>query len=181
MTELSKLWVRPWRQEDISSIINYFLNASEAYIRGMGADPSRLPPYDKWYDSLAREIRLEPRDQGYYYVIWMLGDRSVGHTNVNLIEYGQKAHMHLHLWEADSRRSGLGTSFIIRSIPLFFERFDLAYLISEPYADNPAPHKTLARAGFTFVQQYNTIPGPINFRQDVRRYRIDKSDLNDLC
>ena len=107
----------------------------------------------------------------------MIDDLAVGHSNVNFIEYGHKAHMHLHLWKSQRRRAGMGTAFVKKCIPVFFERFDLRYLICEPYAENPAPNKTLPKAGFTFVKEYNTIPGPLNFRQDVRRYRIDRKDV----
>jgi len=178
VTDHSDLSVRPWQDGDIPSVINYFLDASEAYIRGLGADPEKLPIYDKWYEALSKEVELSASEQSYFYTIWMLGEQPVGHCNVNFIEYGQKAHMHLHLWKTDTRRSGLGTSFVKKSVPLFFDRFDLKLLICEPYAENPAPNKTLPRAGFSFVKKYHTTPGPINFPQDVCRYRIDKKDVN---
>jgi len=143
----------------------------------MGADPDKLPNYHSWHESLSKEVYLKASEQGYFYTIWMLGDQPVGHCNVNYIEYGLKANMHLHLWQNDTRRSGLGTSFVAMSVPLFFERFKLEFLICEPYTHNPAANKTLPKAGFSFVKKYKTTPGPINFQQDVCQFRIDKKDV----
>lgn len=166
--------VRPWHKDDIPYIINYFLEADEEYIKAMGADPDKLPSFDSWSKSLNREINLPPEAQQYFYMIWMLDDLAVGHCNVNYIRYGHRANMHLHLWQSDKRRSGLGATFVGLSIPNFFKRFDLQELYCEPYAENPAPNKTLPKVGFEFVKRYNCTPGPINFQQDVCQYRILK-------
>jgi len=75
--------------------------------------------------------------------------------------------MHLHLWNKDVRKKGYGTRFVKLSLPYFFGNYQLKKLFCEPYALNPAPNKTLEKAGFEFIKEYTTIPGFINFEQPV--------------
>jgi len=56
---------------------------------------------------------------------------------------------------------------------VFLRRFGLQRLYCEPYAENPAPNRVLAKAGFRFVKRYRTISGLINSEQDVNRYLIE--------
>jgi hypothetical protein len=45
-------------------------------------------------------------------------------------------------------------------------------LYCEPYALNPAPNKTLEKLGFKFLKTYTTIPGWINFEQEVNLWEL---------
>ena len=56
------------------------------------------------------------------------------------------------------------------TIPCYFKNLQLKKLICEPYALNPAPHKTLEKLGFQFEKEYVTVPGSINFEQPVKRW-----------
>ena len=49
--------------------------------------------------------------------------------------------MHLHIWKKDRRRSGYGINLLKKTIPYYFENFEIEKLICEPYALNPAPTK----------------------------------------
>jgi len=73
--------------------------------------------------------------------------------------------MHLHLWNAASRKKGIGSQLVKMSLKYFFENLKLKRLFCEPYALNPAPNKTLEKTGFDFVKEYITIPGAFNFEQ----------------
>ena len=97
--------------------------------------------------------------------------------HVNQLLYGERAFVHLHLWDAGARRAGLGTALLRRSVPVFFQRFALQSLYGEPYAANPAPNRVLTRVGFRFLERYRTTPGLINFEQQVNRYVIERSAL----
>ena len=103
-----------------------------------------------------------------------------GHCNVNPITFGKEATMHLHLWNAENRKKGLGTSMVLQSLPLFFNRLQLETLWCEPYALNPAPNKTLSKLGFEFVKKYRTVPGSLNFEQEVNRYQLTKEKFKTL-
>jgi RimJ/RimL family protein N-acetyltransferase len=46
-----------------------------------------------------------------------------------------------------------------KSVPYFFEKLKLKVLYCEPYANNPAPNKTLFKIGSNFEKKYRTIPG----------------------
>jgi len=170
-----KLAVRPWVTDDIPNIINYFLKADDDFVRGMGANSDRFPSFSKWKAALEHEIKQPPIDQGYYYMIWLIDGVAVGHCNVNMITYSQQANMHLHLWRKSKRQKGMGVRFVQLCIPYFFKRFELQTLLCEPYALNPAPNKTLPKAGFTFVKRYRCTPGPINFEQEVSRFEMSSS------
>ena len=41
------------------------------------------------------------------------------------------------------------------------------------YAENPGPNRTLAKLGFRLIKRYRTVPGIINFEQEVNRYVMD--------
>jgi [ribosomal protein S5]-alanine N-acetyltransferase len=108
-----------------------------------------------------------------FYVCWHLDGAPVGHSNVNRLQYGHQAFVHLHLWQAVRRREGLGLMLFRMSIEQYVSRLRLQFIFCEPYAANPAPNRVLQKAGFRFVRTYRTTPGPLNFEQDVNRWELD--------
>lgn len=166
--------IRELKSNDIDPIIHYFLKADHDFLKGMGVEPQKLPPYDDWRRRLLEDLDRSISQKQSYYLIWELEGYPVGHSNINKIVFGKKAYMHLHLWKSQERQRGNGTSFIRESICKYFEAFELQNLFCEPYAMNPAPNKTLAKAGFEFVKQYDTTPGWINFHQTVNRWVLSK-------
>ncbi len=169
--------VRPMNKEKIPLMVDYFLNSSSDFLRGMGADPTKLPERNSWIQKLEHDFSKNKKSKEYFYIIWLENGRPIGHTNINKIEYGKKALMHLHLWENTSRQKGIGSMLLKKSIPLFFNLFELEKLICEPFAENIAPNKTLLKVGFTFIKSYETTPGPINLFQRVNRYEFLKEQL----
>ena len=158
-------------------MVEYFLTADEPFLRGMGVDPDKLPERGAWLERLLPDLLRPDAQKQAFYLGWDYRGRRVGHCNVNQLLYGERAFTHLHLWDAGARRAGLGTEFLRRSVPLFFQRFALQRLYCEPYAANPAPNRVLSKAGFRFLERYRTTPGLINFEQEVNRYVIDRSAL----
>ena len=47
-----------------------------------------------------------------YYIIWLLNNQAIGHSNTNSIRFGESATMHLHIWHNKTRKTGLGMSSI---------------------------------------------------------------------
>lgn len=172
--------VREITHEDIPLLTQYWADASPAYLRGMGVDVAKRPTKEGMYQFLQKQIESPYQTKEAYALIWLLDSEAIGHTNVNKILYGKEAYMHLHVWKPELRRQGMGTALVRKSIPFFFENLQLSDLYCEPYALNPAPHKTIEKVGFEFVKSYLTIPGPINFEQEVLRWHLSKERYKTL-
>lgn len=175
-----KLSVREFKASDIENIVDYFFYAEKDFLKGMGAEKDKLPKREKWIQNLQTELVKPYNEKGYYYIIWLLNNTPIGHSNVNHISFGESATMHLHLWKSEKRKSGLGLKFLKMTIPLYFEKFELKKLICEPYSENIAPNKTMKKIGFNFIRTYETIPGMINFQQKVNRYELTKEQLSNI-
>ena len=166
--------VRECEIGEIDLVINYFLEADDAFLRGMGVEPSKMPTAVQWRQLVVDDRERPLQERQHYYLLWELDGLPVGHSNINAISYGQEAKMHLHLWQPQTRRSGNGTFFVRESIARYFEKFKLQRIICEPYALNPAPNRTLAKGGFEFIKRYETIPGWIAFEQEVNRWEMSR-------
>ena len=175
-----KAEIREFVESDVEKIVNYFLDAESDFLKGMGADKSKLPNRKKWIKNLQSELAKPYREKDYYYIIWLLDGNPVGHSNVNHINFGESATMHLHLWKNRMRKSGLGLEFLKETIPLYFEKLELKKMICEPYSENIAPNRALKKIGFDLIRTYETIPGPINFKQKVNRYELTKEQLKKI-
>jgi RimJ/RimL family protein N-acetyltransferase len=171
----ARLQVKPFSsRSDYERVVDYFLRADEAFLRGMGVDPDRLPERNIWLNRLLPDLTRADSQKQTFYLGWDDRGTRVGHCNVNQLVYGDQAYLHLHLWDPGHRRAGLGTEFLRRSVRVFFQRLALQRLYCEPYADNPAPNRILVKVGFRFIKRYRTTPGLINFAQEVNHYVIDR-------
>jgi len=173
MTQPAIRNIRPLAIDDIPLITTYFHQLGEKGLLGMGVQPSKLPEVEEWNKLIAEDLTQPVELRQFYYLIWELDGISVGHANINKIVYGDHAFMHLHLWRPTDRRAGHGTKFVRETLPMFATKFRLTQLFSEPFAGNPAPNKTLPKAGFKLVRTYETIPGWINYHQTVNRWQWD--------
>ena len=140
----------------------------------MGADKKLMPSKEYFSQALAEQIQSSYEEKKSYAIIWCANGLPCGHSNVNKIEFGNHAYMHLHLWNNTYRQNGMGAVFVKMTLPYFFSNLKLQKLFCEPYALNIAPNKTLERVGFDFIKQYITTPGAINFEQQVNLWEIRK-------
>jgi len=175
-----KLTVREIQANEIEKIVDYFINADTEFLKGMGADKSKLPKKKEWIEKLESEFKKSNTEKGFYYIIWLFDNEAIGHSNINNIGFGKSATMHLHLWNNDKRKSGLGLDFLRLTIPYYFRNFGLEKLICEPSSENISPNKVLKNLGFELVRTYDTTPGWINFHQTVNRYELKKEQLETL-
>lgn len=175
-----KLTVREIQANEIEKIVDYFVNADAEFLKEMGADKSKLPKKKEWIEKLESEFIKSNAEKEYYYIIWLFDNQAIGHSNINNIEFGKSATMHLHLWNNDTRKSGLGLNFLRLTIPYYFRNFELERLICEPFSKNIAPNKVLKNLDFELVRTYDTTPGSINFRQTVNRYEFKKKQLREI-
>ncbi|MEO1033517.1 MAG: GNAT family protein [Bacteroidota bacterium] len=174
------LKIRDIQPSDSEKLIDYFLNASPTFLKNMGADQSKLPKREKWLKKLKHEAHKEDKQKKSFYVIWLLDDEPIGHSNINDIEFGVSGEMHLHMWKVDKRRSGLGFKFLQLSIREYFKRFKLKTIICEPNSENKAPNKTLTKLGFKFIKRYETKPSAIALFQTVNHYELDRNDFQGI-
>lgn len=174
MNEKHTITVREMIGEDANRIADYWLGSEKEFLIGMGVDLKKIPTREALTSMLHEQVELPDDRKSSFAMIAEIDGKPAGHCNVNQIEYGKQATMHLHLWESNSRRAGLGTKMIRLSLPVFFDRLKLETIWCEPYAENPAPNRTLRKVGFEFVKKYVTIPGSLNFEQEVNRYRLTR-------
>jgi RimJ/RimL family protein N-acetyltransferase len=174
------LSVRELQKEDIDAITNYWLGADPVFLKGMGVDMNKIPGRDEWEKMLLEQLSQSYKEKKSYCIIWQGDDKPVGHSNINKIIFGEEAYMHLHIWYDDIRKKGYGTPLIKMTLPWFFEKYKLKKLYCEPYALNPAPDKTLEKAGFEFVKEYITTPGWLNFEQPVKLWVISYDRFKEM-
>ena len=173
MKEVEEIEVRPFSgPEEYELMLDYFYEADDSFLRGMGVDPLKLPERNKWLDALLADHEKPDSERDRFYLVWIFRGRRVGHSSINKIVVGTEAFIHLHLWDPQLRRAGLGTEFVRRSANFYFERFNLKKLVCEPSAENPGPNRVLEKLGFAFIRRYRTAPGVIAYEQDVNRYEL---------
>lgn len=177
---MMELNVRKLRGTDISLISNYWLESSDEHLISMGVDLNKLPTAKDFIDILNQQLNLEDKRKQSYALIWEIDGKPIGHSNVNKIVYGKEAYMHLHLWNQINRKSGFGLELVKLSVLHFFKALELEKIISEPYALNRAPNKTLKKAGFVLERNYTTVPGTINFSQEVSRWVLTKERFDTI-
>jgi RimJ/RimL family protein N-acetyltransferase len=173
MQRVEEIEVRPFSsREEYELMLDYFYKADDAFLRGMGVDRKKLPERDEWLDALLIDHEKPDNERDRFYLVWIFRERRVGHSSINQIVPGTEAFIHLHLWDRQLRRIGLGTEFVRRSANFYFDRFNLKKLVCEPWAENLAPNRVLEKLGFVFVRRYRTTPGVIAYEQEVNRYEL---------
>jgi RimJ/RimL family protein N-acetyltransferase len=178
MDEIRELEVRPFStREEYEGMVDYFLGGGDDFLIGMGVERALLPTREGWLRDLLADHERPDEQKDRLYVAWYYLGGQIGHSSVNRIRVGDDAFFHLHMWRSDLRKSGLGLQLCRESIRMYFDRLWLQRLWCEPYAENPAPNRTLPKLGFRFVKRYRTVPGSINFEQDVNLYCLEKNQL----
>ena len=172
--------VREIEHKDIDSIANYWLQSDPEFLTGMGVDLKKLPTREQLTTMLTNQINATIKEKMSYALIWEIDGKPCGHSNINEIAFGETAKMHLHLWFPEKRKKGMGSELVKKSLPHYFEKFELKELLCEPYALNPAPNKTLKNIGFDFIKQYTTTPGSLNFEQEVMQWKMTKEKFKSL-
>ncbi len=175
MKNNKSLSVREIQNRDIDLIANYWIDAEPKFLVGLGVDLTKLVTRGELQKALTEQLNVPIHEKKSYTLIWEIEGKQVGHSNINKIEFGGKAFIHFHLWNSEIRQKGIGTEFIIKSLPCFFDNLNLKQLFCEPYALNPAPNKTLEKIGFKFERQYSTIPGGQNFKQEVKLWKLTRN------
>lgn len=172
-----RISVRIMTKNDVPYIVNYWQSASKDYLLTMGAMIEKIPSKETMSLFLEGQVRLSDDKKESFCAIWLLDNEPIGHCNVNTITYGKQATMHLHAWNSLERNRGYGVQFVKLSLKYFFKQLKLEKVVCEPYALNDAPNRTLQKAGFSFVKEYITIPGSLNFEQSVKQWSLTREDF----
>jgi len=177
---MNSLSVRELSESDIPLIIRYWLESSPDFLTNMGVDLSKMPSREQWEQSLMEQLSQSIPEKQSYCIIWELDGVPVGHSNINKIQLGEAACMHLHIWKEDARQKGIGTELVKMTLPFFFENYRLKTLFCEPYALNPAPNRTLEKIGFELLKTHITTPGWLNFEQSVNLWALTSTQYQQL-
>ncbi len=94
------LSVREIKESDFKYLVDYFLCADKDFLKGLGVDITKLPKREEWLKLLENESIQKYQDKKFFYIIWLLDNRPIGHSNINAVFFGEDAYMHLHLWDA---------------------------------------------------------------------------------
>lgn len=164
----------------LENIVDYWTTSNDAHLNAMGVDLNKVPSRASLWQMIGSQIGSPDEEKKSLAFVAYMNNEPIGHCNVNRIQFGEEAYMHLHIWKEEHRRKGLGSHMVKASIPLFFERLKLKRLYCEPYSKNEAPNKALIKLGFKYKKSHRTIPGSINFEQEVNTYTLKKSDLLQL-
>ena len=167
----------PLEEKYLIALSEYWSNLTSVELKAMGVDESKLPSKSEFIALLSHQLKLPMPEKKAFAMIGLLDGKAIGHCNLNPIHYGDHAKFHLHLWNHEHRGKGFGSKMVKQSLPHFFKLFKLNYIVSEPYANNPAPNRTLKKVGFKFVKLHKTFPGTINFEQEVKRWEIKQNDI----
>lgn len=180
MNENKSLIIREMVKDDIEHFVKYWLESSTEHLEGMGVDIMKRPTKEQIEKLITDQLGVPMKNRKSYFLTWLVNNKPIGCSNVNQIEYGNKAFMHLHLWQTENRQRGIGTVFIKKSLPYFFENLNLKELFCEPYSLNPAPNKLVEKIGFEFIKKYLTIPGASNFEQNVNQWKLTRKKYEEI-
>jgi RimJ/RimL family protein N-acetyltransferase len=168
--------VRPMRLEEVGIRIDYFHDASDEYLRQLGADRARMPARDAWRAHYEADFARPLAERETYNLIWEVDGRAIGFSSVDHIEFGEEAFMHLHIIEAPERGRGLGTELVRLSAAEYFRALELRRLYCQPNAFNVAPNRALQQAGFRYVFTKEMQPSMLNFPQPITRWVLERPD-----
>jgi RimJ/RimL family protein N-acetyltransferase len=164
--------VRPMNLDDVDRRIAYFHDSSDDFLLQLGVDRLLLPEREDWKETYRLDFERPVEERQGYGVMWLVDNEVVGWSNVDQIDFGRQAFMHLHIADPNDRASGFGAHFVILAVRHFFQVLGLERLYCEPNAFNVAPNRTLQRAGFRYEFSHMATPGQLNFEQPTTRWVI---------
>lgn len=106
------LSVKEIEGKDIEPLLDYWFTASDEFLLGMGVDLTKMPTRGEFKKMLMQQLEQDYPEKQSYCIIWQANGKSIGHSNVGKITYGEEAYMHLHLWKTDVRKKGVGTELV---------------------------------------------------------------------
>jgi len=168
-----KLAIRPLRRSDVPHLVDYWTKAKRPDLERMAVDPAKVPSAETLRGQLEALVDAPQDSTKSFYLVWLVEGRPVGYSSLKNIAHGDRAEMHLHMWDPDVRGQGYGATLFCQSALEFYERFGLAQIICEPSRGNPMPNAMLRRIGFALVGMRVGASSDLSAVTDLNTYRID--------
>ncbi len=111
---------RPMLSAEADLIIDYFHNATRAFLQSLGVDQMKLPSRETWRAHYDREFALPIEQRRSFLVLWTLDAAPIGFSTADKIVIGEQAFMHLHIFDSGRRQQGHGAALVRQTArPLF--------------------------------------------------------------
>lgn len=169
--------VRKATVKDYKLIAEYWHNQDFLSAFNQGIDIDKIPEMEVIINLLINQEALAREQKNTFVLMWELSGNPIGYTNITPIIYGNTANVHFHIWDNSLLKRGYGKEFLQRSLPIFFENFELKSLGAEVYQLNKAPQNLLIKLGFKLIDEYATTPGDWSFYQNINKYILTKEEL----
>jgi len=117
-----ELRVRPWTQDDIPEIVQYWTTIRNVDADRMGCDLSRFPAPEQYKRILEEQLDAPHETASAFYSMWVVNGDTIGFASLKNIRFGIRGEMHLHIWNAKERGKGIGGRLFCLSAIDFFER-----------------------------------------------------------
>ena len=174
MTQHKLLINRELTLKDVPLITSYWQSLTSDDIKRMYIDLTKLNFGEELAMRLSKTVDTPPSERQYDPLIWEIDTQAVGVTNLNNIERGEQANIHLHIFSKLNRGKGFGRCLFMLSVQKYLVRHRLKRVICEPASSNPDPNGLMRSLGIPVVRTYVTkTPSPICFDHEVNRYEID--------
>jgi RimJ/RimL family protein N-acetyltransferase len=166
---------RELKVQDIPLIVGYWQSLAPDDITRMYIDAAKLHSSDEMEARLLKVLETPPAERQADPLLWEVNQKTVGFTNLNNIERGEQASIHLHMFNAQNRGKGYGRRLFMLSVQKYLRRHQLKKVICEPAATNAGPNGLMRALGFPIERTYLTkTPSAICFEHEVNRYEIDQ-------
>ena len=73
--------------KEYERMVDYFLNADDSFLNGMGVARSLLPTRETWLQDLWADHQLPDHQKDRLYVGWFYNGEQIGHSSVNKIDH----------------------------------------------------------------------------------------------
>ncbi len=168
----AKLSVRPLQSQDIPSIANYWLEASDDDLTRMGCDTKKVRTLKSFEENLAEILNTPLEKAKTDYSIWCVDGKAVGFSSLKNIKYKESGDMHLHIWDSSLRGKGYGPVLFCLSAVTFYHQYQLKKIICEPKSSNPLPNRMLQKIGFPLVKTYEGASSELSAVCELNQYDI---------
>ena len=80
-----RLSVREIQPRDIEPLSDYWFKSEPEFLINMGVDLSKMPTREQWKEMLEQQISQTYKEKQSYFIIWLLDNEPIGHSNINRI------------------------------------------------------------------------------------------------
>src|SRR6516164_5900873 len=168
----ARLTVRPLAREDFDGYIAYFARPSKTDAERMGLAIDRVPSAARLRSDLETTLATPVDRLRSFVLAWCVDGKTIGHSSLKDIIWGDVGSMHLHMWRADLRGKGYGPRLFCLSALDFYDRFKLKRIMCEPKADNPMANRALKKIGFPLVLTHVAASSELSVVCELNRYEI---------